>query len=188
MEDNSSHPLSLAALVCSSLPYCCPNYIRNPVVLCSLKIWKQFRQHFKLSAPIPCTLICSNHLFHPSILDTAFTLWKERCLAHISDLYLEGPFATFNDIRVKHNLPQSHMFWYFQICDFVRTHFISFLQPPVGSLATEVLSLPKTRSKISVLIFVIFIYGLSCGSEGWLEGGSWDWCDGWVVERVTNQS
>lgn len=155
MEDASCHPSSLVALVCAPLSSRYPSYIKNPIVLSSLKIWKQFRQHFKLSSPIPLSPICNNHLFPPSNTDTAFTLWKERGLARFSDLYSEGMFATFNDLRVKYNLPQSHMFRYFQARNYARTHFTSFPQSPLGSLVTEVLSLSKVRCKISVLFDLI---------------------------------
>ena len=112
MEDASYHPSSLAALVCAPLASHCPSYIKNPIVLSFLKIWKQFRQHFKLSTPIPLSPTCNNHFFPPSNTDTAFTLWRERGLVQFSDLYSEGLFVTFNDLRVKYNLPQSHMFRY----------------------------------------------------------------------------
>ena len=149
MEDASYHPSSLAALVCAPLASHCPSYIKNPIVLSFLKIWKQFRQHFKLSTPIPLSPTCNNHFFPPSNTDTAFTLWRERGLVQFSDLYSEGLFVTFNDLRVKYNLPQSHMFQYFQVWSYARTHFTSFPQAPTGSLITQVLS--EARSKISVL-------------------------------------
>lgn len=100
-----SCPSSLAALVGAPLTSSWPRYIKNPVVLSFLKILKQFRQHFKLLAPSPHSPICGNHLFPPSNLDATFIVWRERGLAHFSDLYLEGFFATFNDLQFKYNLP-----------------------------------------------------------------------------------
>lgn len=110
MENVSCHPSFLLPLVCAPLASRCPSYVQNPIVLSSLKIWKQSRQHLKLSAPIPLSPICNNHLFPPSVTDTVFTLWKEKGLFNFSDLYLEGIFATFNDLCIKYNLPQSLMF------------------------------------------------------------------------------
>lgn len=136
MEDASCHPSSLVALVCAPLASHYPSYIKHPIVLSSLKIWKQFRQHFKRSTPIPLSPICSNHLFPSTNADTAFTLWRERGLVRFSDLYLEGTFASFNDLHVKFNLPQSHMFRYFQARNYAYTHFTPFPQSPVGSLTT----------------------------------------------------
>ena len=155
MEDASCHPSSLAALVCAPLSSRYPSYVKNPIVLSSLKIWKQFGQHFKLSSPISLSPICNNHLFSPSNTDTAFTLWKESGLVRFSDLYSEGLFATFYDLRVKYNLPQSHMFRYFQGRNYAHTHLTSYPQSPMGSLITEVLSLSIARCKISVLFDLI---------------------------------
>ena len=86
-----------------------------------------------------------NHLFPPCNLDTDFTLRTERGQARFSDLYLEGSFATFNDLCVKYNLPQSHLFWYFQARNYAHTYFTSFPQLSAGSLVIEVLSIPKAR-------------------------------------------
>lgn len=151
MEDMSSRPSSLAALLCAPLVSCRPRHISNPILLSSLKIWKQFRQHFKLSAPIPGSPICRNHLFPPSNSDTVFNLWKEKGLAHFSDLYLDGSFASFADLRVNFNLPHSHFFRYFQVRDFARTQFTPFPQLPAHSLVSRVLSLPTACGMISAL-------------------------------------
>ena len=165
----------------------CPSYIKHPIVLSSLKIWKQFRQHFKLSTPIPLSPICSNHLFPPSNADSAYTLWRERGLVRFSDLYSEGTFASFNDLCVKFNLPQSHMFRYFQAQNYARTHFTSFPQSPAGSLITEILSLPMARCKISVL------YDLTSSSNmsplervksGWERELGFGLTDGWWREAL----
>lgn len=87
---------------------------------------------FQATFQTPCSSICNNHLFLPSNLDPAFTLWSERGLAHFSDLYLEGSFATFNDLHIKYNLPQSHLFRYFQAHNFACTYFTSFSGLPAG--------------------------------------------------------
>lgn len=182
----NSHPSSLAAVVCAPLTSCCPKYIRNPVVLSSLKIWKQFRQHFKLP-PTQCSPICNDYLFPPSNLDTVFTLWRERGLARFSALYLEGSFATFNDLCVKYNLPQSHLFRYFQAHNYACTYFTSFPQLPEGSLVIEVFALPKVPAMISILYDLISSSGVAslAGVRGnWEKELELDVTDKWLEEAL----
>lgn len=187
MEDASCHPSSLAALLCAPLASRYPSCIKNPIVLSSLKIWKQFRQHFKLSSPVSLSPICNNHFFPPSNADAAFTLWRERGLVRFSDLYSDGLFASFNDLRTKFNLPQSHMFRYFQVRNYARTHFTPFPHSPAESLITEVLSLPLARSKISVFLDLIASSNMSSLvklKDSWERELGFDLTDEWWREAM----
>uniref|UniRef100_A0A671TSK6 Reverse transcriptase domain-containing protein n=1 Tax=Sparus aurata TaxID=8175 RepID=A0A671TSK6_SPAAU len=139
------------------------------------------------AANLPLSPICSNHLFPPSNADSAFTLWRERGLVRFSDLYSEGTFGSFNDLRVKFNLPQSHMFRYFQARNYARTHFTPFPQSPAGSLITKILSLPMARSKISVLYDLTSSSNMSpleMVKSGWERELGFGLTDGWWREAL----
>ncbi len=86
---------SLSALVCAPLSSRPSKDTTNPVVCTSLRIWRQFRQHFKLAAASVFGPIYSNHLFPPSTLDSAYVLWKNRGLLHVSDLFHWWSFCNF---------------------------------------------------------------------------------------------
>lgn len=62
--------------------------------------------------------ICNIHSFLPSTLDSAYVLWKNRGLSYFSDLLI-GVFATFSDLAEKFSIPQSNLFCFFQVCNFV---------------------------------------------------------------------
>ena len=87
MESLSCHASSLTALTCSPLPLSVSNYTSNPVILSTLKIWTQFRKHFKLNNFVLLGPLCNNHTFLPSKLDSAFVLWKEKGIISFRDLF-----------------------------------------------------------------------------------------------------
>lgn len=70
MESTSCQTTTLVALTCSHLPIPARNYTSNPVVLSTLKIWAQFRKHFKLNDLVLYGPLCNNHNFLPSSLET----------------------------------------------------------------------------------------------------------------------
>lgn len=58
----------LSTLVFAPLSLRPSSYTRNPIVL-TLKIWKQFWQHFHLKSLSVFSSICNNHVFLPSVID-----------------------------------------------------------------------------------------------------------------------
>lgn len=73
LEAHSCHSSSLPALVYSSLPTKWSRFTSNPLVLSTLRIWDQFRNHYKFTSPSPLSPICKNHLFPASSLNLTFT-------------------------------------------------------------------------------------------------------------------
>lgn len=118
MESLSCHTSSLAALTCSPLPISAVKYLSN-TVLSTLKIWTQFRKHFKLSNFNLFGLLCNNHLFLPSKLDSAYMLWNDKGTTSFRDLFLDGTFADFESLTSKYNLSRNNFFCYLQIPSFV---------------------------------------------------------------------
>ncbi len=93
MEANSCISSSLPALVFDPNLRCPSKYITNLIVLSLLKIWKQFRHHFRLKTLSTFAPICGNHLFVSSILDTTLTQLREKGLVLVHDLFLDHTFA-----------------------------------------------------------------------------------------------
>ncbi len=123
---------SLTALLSSSLPLKPTNFTSNPVVLSCLKIWFQFRHHFKFVSPSTHTPVTKNHLFPPSLIDTTFMIWHDRGIKYLRDLYRDGIFSTFSDLRSDFNLPASHLFHYFQLRHCASTLFPGFPSLPAN--------------------------------------------------------
>jgi len=181
LEAQSCSSSSLSALVCAPLSNRPSKYTNNPVVCSSLRIWRQFRQHFKLAAASLYGPICNNHLFVPSTLDSAYVLWKNRGLSYFSDLFTDGVFTTFFDLSKKFNIPQSNLFRFFQVRNFVNSHCPSF--PDLSEPSLYEKCLIQKHGSISILYNLILPYilpssarfthqwetelGFSLGQEWW---------------------
>lgn len=87
----------------------CKKYTSHPIILSTVKIWRQFRRHFKNASPSPLMPICDNHLFLPSALDPVFCLWKEKGLVNFKELFVDKGFASFDNLKTKFDIPQSHL-------------------------------------------------------------------------------
>lgn len=155
IEANSCLSSSLSALVFDPNLKRPSKYTSNPIVLSSLKIWKQFCRHFKLNALSTLMPICGNHLFVPSTLDSTFAQLREKGLVLFHDLFLDDHvFASFNDLMSRFKISRSNLFRYFQLRDFAKAHFNTFPHQPMKTLIEDIMSLPKSHSHISS------IYGL----------------------------
>ena len=116
------------ALACSTLPTTLSQYTGKPIVAATLKIWAQIRQHFKWSTLPRSTHICNNHLYLPAIIDPRFVTLAKRGLQYLENLYVDGSFASFNQLHATFGLNQSDFFRYFQLRDIVRSHSPTFPQ------------------------------------------------------------
>ncbi len=76
----------------------------------SIKILNQVRKVLSLPETSVYTPICYNNSFSPPWSDRTYFIWKEKGLCSIKDLYVEGRFASFNQLREKFDLPHSHFF------------------------------------------------------------------------------
>jgi len=113
IENASCMPSSLAAHLC--LPYTISptKYSNNIVVKNSLKIWTQFLRHFGLHNTPLLSPNHSNPLFNPSILDCAYASWRDHGLISFADLYIDGVFASFDQLTSQFNILKSHFFQIF---------------------------------------------------------------------------
>ena len=125
MEALSCGSTSLSTLIFAPLDSYPVGYTSNRIVLSTVKIWKQVRRHFGIRSMSPYMPI-SSHLFLPSSLDQAFSLWREKGLTSLNQLYSRKIFISFEALKRKFDLPQSHLFRYFQIRNFVRDSLPNF--------------------------------------------------------------
>ena len=130
MEAKSCRSTSLPALVCSSLPLPFSHYTSNPIVLSSLKIWSQFRTHFKFKTPSTLAPLTNNHMFAPSVIDCAFRIWSRNGIKTVRDLYDSNIFSSFQRLKDKYALSGNDLFRYFQVRHFVQTQFSSYPHAP----------------------------------------------------------
>lgn len=134
---------SLQALTTSSLPVRILQFTSNPVVISTLKIWSQFRKHtdtretLLLQSPL-----CNSHVFLPAKLDQTFAVWNRKGILKFNDLYINGIFGSFSDLRSKYDLQQNDLFRYFQSRQFAKSHSPQFPSLPSKSLVDSLLEIP----------------------------------------------
>jgi len=147
----SNHSSCLPALVCSSLPTKWSRFTSNPIVLSTLRIWAQFRNHYKFASPSPLSPICNNHLFPASSLDLTFTQWGRKKLSCFKSLYCKEGLDSFDNICQKYDLSRSNFFRYLQICHSVKVLFPSFPVLPTEAPWEEMTLLCPEKGLISRL-------------------------------------
>ncbi len=129
IENASCKSSSLNALLCFSITLSPLKYSDNIIVKNSLKIWIQFLRNFGLQA-MGSSPIYFNPLFLPSTLDGAYAYWRNQGVYSVADLYIEGKFASFEQLTVMYNIPRSHFsFRFLQIRDFAHNIFFIFPMP-----------------------------------------------------------
>jgi len=145
VEASSCISTSLSALITAKLPFPPSQYASNLVVQSTLKIWAQFRQHFKNFLTFLCSPISNNHLFPTARLDPTFTQWHRVGLIRCSDFYIDGLFGSFGDLTKKFKLQRSDLFRYFQVRHFIQTWSSTFPALPSNSELDGILRSPMQR-------------------------------------------
>ena len=126
MEREDCLPYCYRAVVLSPIPVNRSCFKQNPVIYALIKIWKQLRNHFKLKAVSFLLPITANPSFTPSALDEAFSTWKQLGICIVGNLYIEGTFASFQQLQARFNSQRNQFFRYLQIRDYARTHLPNF--------------------------------------------------------------
>uniref|UniRef100_A0A669BRS1 Reverse transcriptase domain-containing protein n=1 Tax=Oreochromis niloticus TaxID=8128 RepID=A0A669BRS1_ORENI len=141
---------SPASLIYSSLPVKTSSVASNPIVLSTLKIWFQFRSHFKFISPSTRLPLLRNHLFSPATTNTAYLTWHERGIKTMSALYKGDVFLSFSELSSKFNLPPTHLFLYLQIRHCVSSLFPNFPILPADPPWVDLLLVrPNQKSPLS---------------------------------------
>lgn len=150
MEAQSCKPTSLRALLYSPLKISLSSYTKNVCVKTSMRIWNQFRKHFKLGDVSILSPLTANVAFPPSLIDGAWTVWSRLGIKSLKDLYMDGVFASFQQLSGKYSLPTSHFFRYLQVRSFVKTLFPNFPnKPSANPIDSLLMPLPNTKGMIS---------------------------------------
>ena len=149
MEANSAGPVSLMALTYSPILSSTSPYTKNVIVKKSLKIWVQFRRHFGLQSFSINAPLAANHVFHPSLVDGAFSTWSGLGIRTFKDLFVENVFASFQQLSDEYTIPKQHFFRYLQIRSFVHRTFPSFPNLPDDSVLDTFLAPLTFKGAIS---------------------------------------
>ena len=113
-----------------------------------VKICFRLKNHFSLLAPI-----WRNPDFPPSCQDSVFKLWHERGFDQLAKLYEGNTFQSFEGLKSKYSLQQSHLFRYLQ----VRLYIPKCLYAPNLNFLEEILKQPIQKRFISYIDDDIFI-------------------------------
>ena len=152
MEALSCKPTSLKALMYSPLGFPLSPYTKNVCVKTSLRIWNQFRKHFNLKALSTLSPLTTNPVFPPSLIDGAWSVWSMLGIRTINDLYIDGLFASFQQLSEKYSLPKPQFFRYLQIRSLARSLYPNFPNAPPASLTDSLfMPLPNIKGMISYI-------------------------------------
>lgn len=144
---------SLEALVSSSLPITFARFTKNPVVLSTLKIWSQYRNHFKLASASITMPTINNHLFPPVLADATYALWNNCGVKTFKDLFKDGTFQSFSIWSSEKKLPVTHLFGYFQIRHCISSFFSFYPSLPNTQPLKELLFLKSNKKSIISVIY-----------------------------------
>lgn len=97
--------MSHIALLNSTIQYLTALYTTKMVVKTSLRIWAQFLCYFGLQHFSPHTPIAANHVFPLSLTDATFVAWQNLGILTFKVLFINGVFATFQQVSVKLAFP-----------------------------------------------------------------------------------
>ncbi len=155
MEWEDCLPYSIRAIILSPAPVNKICFKHNPVIYTLIRIWKQLRSHFKLKAISFLLPISANPSFTPSALDGAFATWKQLGICIVGNLYIEGAFASFQQLQEKYRLPKNQFFRYLQIRDYIRTHLPNFEKANPDKIESLFNLFPNPRHIISQLYEIL---------------------------------
>lgn len=126
IEEASCNKTSLIALLNSPIKIDLKCYNGNTVISNSIKVWKQIKKYLEIPDIYLDTPICHNHAFPPGLHDKFFLQWKQIGITTIKDLYNEGKFSSFDQLKQHHALAPANFFRYLQVRDFIRKNITDF--------------------------------------------------------------
>lgn len=117
-------PYDLSAILHSN-PNNLPPHLKTSVLLRDTVItWRDVRKLLGLPSNVSRHLkIQGNPMFLPSTLHEAFNQWKTRGLTNITSIYQDKPgkFKPFQTLVREFSLPPTHIFFYHQLIDYLRS-------------------------------------------------------------------
>lgn len=151
LEREDCYPYNPGAILLAPSKLPKSKYQGNEVIHASIGIWKQLSKHTNLSSLAPLMPIHGNPSFAPSTLDIAFKIWENAGIMTLLDLYIDGGFASFQQLVDKFRLPKSNFFRYLQIRDYVRKYIPSYETLADSKLRSVVNFSPYISHLVSIL-------------------------------------
>jgi len=94
----------------------------NPFVRNTLMVWHEAHNAGGDNPPLSCFApIWGNTEFKPGAKDVGFKQWSHKGIRRIIDLYIGYTLMSFNEIKERFNIPQSHFFKYLQLGNFIHS-------------------------------------------------------------------
>ena len=107
--------MHLRSLVCASLPLSKLLFTNNPVVHDSIKVWVQFRTHFRDRGALLSAPIYGNHLFSLVLGGTVFREWYRAGVEYVKNIFKDGTFTSAAQLE-EYGIPsKTNYFRYFQV-------------------------------------------------------------------------
>ena len=154
LEKMSVENVTLESLLCTRLPLqkAISTYTSNPLVLHSIKIWNQFRRHFKLTEMSLVSPPLRHCMFVPSLTDEAFSTWMALGITSLYKLFSDNVFCSFEQLKIKYHIPGSHFFRYLQIRNFIICNLDCFPSAPSPTLLDNIFKIKlNTKGLISII-------------------------------------
>lgn len=165
IDANSTHPVTLQSLLHSQLSSVLFKYTNNTIVASSLKIWVQFHCYFGFQSLSTKSPLIGNHLFIPSLMNNAFSIWAQLGVRCIRDLFIDGVFTSFQQLVSKFSLPKNHFFRYLQVRSFISKTYACFpALPPDSDIENIMNALSSFKGAVSSIYSNI--HGLRSDSLG----------------------
>ena len=116
------------------------------------RIWNQMRKACELPSTSIHAPIWHNHAFPPSFTDSAFRDWSRKGIVTVEDLYINGHFASFDQLVSKFSLSKAQFFRYLQLRNYVRQNIPSFESLPTDDSLSKILGSPEAINLISCFV------------------------------------
>ena len=122
----------------------------------TIKIWVQFRTHFKNRNALLSAPVYGNHLFSPALGGLAFRERYRAGVECVKNLFKDGVFMSAAQLEKEYGIPlRTNYFRYFQIRDFVRKTFSSSLELPQSGWIDGLLDMdPTLKGLLKFLCFM----------------------------------
>lgn len=103
-----------------------------------------------------------HYMFIPSLIDEVFDRWSRRGILSLSDLYIDGNFASFEQLVQKYHIPKSHFYQYLQLWNFVFSNFKCFPLCPPTCLLDSIFGCKLVRKRtISTIYKILYSHNLT---------------------------
>ncbi len=125
----------------------------NPCTSNTITVWFEALAHLgELPQLLHFSSVFGNENLCPGRVDPGFKIWSIRGISKVSDLYNEGNFMSFEEIRTRFGISQKHFFKYLLLCSFILSRQGQrMVELPLSTLDKITLNYLKGRGQVYVL-------------------------------------